>query len=296
MLAYYIVKFFSWLMCIAPKWFRNLTAAFLGGVAVIATPKWRLQMAAANIQECLGVDDARARQIAELSLRRFGRMIVEVMRFPRLQPENIDQMVAVEGLEYLTEAYKQNKGVIIATAHFGNWELLGAAIALNGFPMLSITRKQNNKYMDKFINEYREMVGQKVTYNRGEHGLFAISRALKEKNLLGVLYDQDTNDDGVELQLFGKKTIVPLGAAVLSRIHRAPIVPIFMHNQVDGTCLARIHPPLYTPKSSDKAADLQMVTHELTVILEHEIISDPSMWFWVHDRWKDGRERFAPKK
>ena len=61
MLAYYIVKFFSWLMCIAPKWFRNLTAAFLGGVAVIATPKWRLQMAAANIQECLGVDDARAR-------------------------------------------------------------------------------------------------------------------------------------------------------------------------------------------------------------------------------------------
>ena len=61
MLAYYIVKFFSWVMCIAPKWLRSLTAALLGGLAVVATPKWRLQMAAANISECLGVDEMRAR-------------------------------------------------------------------------------------------------------------------------------------------------------------------------------------------------------------------------------------------
>ena len=92
-------------------------------------------MAAANIQECLGVDKARAQQIAEKSLRRFGRMVVEVMRFPLLNKDNITKLVNVEGLEYLEEAYKQNKGVIIATGHFGNWELLGATIALHGYPM-----------------------------------------------------------------------------------------------------------------------------------------------------------------
>ena len=121
MLAYYVVRFFSWIMCVAPKCLRNLTAAVLGGIAVVATPKWRLQMAAANIQECLGVDKARAQQIAEKSLRRFGRMVVEVMRFPLLNKDNITKLVNVEGLEYLEEAYKQNKGVIIATGHFGNW-------------------------------------------------------------------------------------------------------------------------------------------------------------------------------
>ena len=162
MLAYYVVKFFSWIMCVAPKCLRNLTAAILGGIAVVATPKWRMQMAAANIQECLGVDKARAQQIAEKSLRRFGRMVVEVMRFPLLNKDNITKLVNVEGLEYLEEAYKQNKGVIIATGHFGNWELLGATIALHGYPMLSITRKQNNKYMDRFINEYREMANGKA--------------------------------------------------------------------------------------------------------------------------------------
>lgn len=223
-------------------------------------------------------------------------MVVEVMRFPLLNPDNINQLVKVEGLEYLDAAYKQHKGVIMATGHYGNWELLGATVALHGYPMLSITRKQNNSHMDKFINEYRQMVGQKVAYNRGKEGLLSISRMLKEKHLLGILYDQDTNDDGVRIDLFGKDSIVPMGVAALSRLHGSPILPIFMHNNDDGTCTAKIYPPLYTPKTKDREQDLYQVTRELVLILEHEIIAHPEMWFWVHDRWKDGRERFGKKK
>ncbi len=296
MLGYYIVKLFSKLMCISPRFVRNLLAHFLGSVAVLVVPRWRMQMAEANIRECLGVSDERAKQIAADSLHRFGRMVIEVMRFPLLNEKTIHEQVQVEGLEYLEAAYAEGKGVIMATGHYGNWELLGATVALHGYPMLSITRKQNNSHMDKAINEFREMVGQQVTYNRGKHGLLAISRMLKEKNLLGVLFDQDTNDDGVELDLFGKRSIIPMGAAALSRIYGSPILPIFMHNNDDGTCCAKIYPPLYTQKTGDKQRDFYQVTRKLVDILEMEIINHPEMWFWVHDRWKDGRQRFGKKK
>lgn len=296
MLGYYIVKLFSKLMCISPRFVRNLLAHFLGSVAVLVVPRWRMQMAEANIRECLGVSDERAKQIAADSLHRFGRMVIEVMRFPLLNEKTIHEQVQVEGLEYLEAAYAEGKGVIMATGHYGNWELLGATVALYGYPMLSITRKQNNSHMDKAINEFREMVGQQVTYNRGKHGLLAISRMLKEKNLLGVLFDQDTNDDGVELDLFGKRSVIPMGAAALSRIYGSPILPIFMHNNDDGTCCAKIYPPLYTPKTGDKQRDFYQVTRKLVDILEMEIINHPEMWFWVHDRWKDGRQRFGKKK
>ena len=296
MLGYYIVKFFSKLMCIAPSFVRNFIAHILGSIAVLVVPKWRMQMAAANIKECLGVSQERAQEIAADSLHRFGRMVVEVMRFPLLNQETIKQNVTVEGLEHLEKAYAENKGVIMATGHYGNWELLGATVALHGYPMLSITRKQNNSYMDKAINEFREMVGQQVTYNRGKHGLLAISRMLKDKKLLGVLFDQDTNDDGVEIDLFGKRSIIPLGAAALSRIYGSPILPIFMHNNADGTCTAKIYPALYTPKTNDKEQDFYQVTKQMVNILEQEIIMHPEMWFWVHDRWKDGRQRFGKKK
>ena len=72
-------------MCIAPSFVRNFIAHILGSIAVLVVPKWRMQMAAANIKECLGVSQERAQEIAADSLHRFGRMVVEVMRFPLLK-------------------------------------------------------------------------------------------------------------------------------------------------------------------------------------------------------------------
>lgn len=295
MLGYYIVKFLSKLLCIAPQCVRNAVAHFLGNIAVLATPKWRLLMSQANIQECLGVDASAAEQITKASLHRFGRMIIEVMRFPLLNKENIDQLVHFEGWENLEAAHAEGRGIVMCTGHYGNWELLGGSLALHGIPMISITRKQNNGGMNKFINEYREMLGQKLAYNRGNNSLLAITKMLRAKNCVGILYDQDTNDDGVRLELLGKSCIIPYGAAALSRSYGAPIVPIFIHNNADGTLTAKIHPLFHTPKTKDREADFYAATRQLVDVLEAEIKADPTMWFWVHDRWKDGRQRFGGK-
>ncbi len=292
MIAYWMMKLISKIICIFPRYACHLVASVLGYIAWLVVPQWRKQMAVSNIRECLGVDEARAEAIAHASVSRFGRMLVEVLRFPLLTTTNFRNLVAIEGEEYLEEAYHQGRGVIMATGHFGNWEMLGASMALMGYPILSISRKQNNGGMDKFINEYRELVGQKMVYNHGSSSMMAINRILRDKNMLGVLYDQDTGNDGTALKLFGKPAVVPSGAAVLSRIHKAAILPLFMHNNDDGTLKMKIYPPIYTAKTQDKNADIDDVMKQLVVVLEQEIIANPTMWFWVHDRWKDGKKKF----
>ena len=296
MLGYWAMKALSWVLCHSPKFIRKIFMGVLGSIAWAMTPAWRKNMAVENIKECLGVSDDRAQEIAEESVRRFGRMLVEVLRFPTLTPENFRKSVSVEGAEYLEAAYKQDKGVILCTGHYGNWELLGASVALMGYPILSIARKQNNSAMDDFINEYRELTGQKTTYNRGENSMLAINRIIKDKKILGVLYDQDSGAEGMEVLFFGKPSMVPTGAALLSRIHGAPMVPLFIHNEDDEKFTIKIYPPLYAKKTSDRVQDLRRPTEELMLIAEHEIISDPSMWFWVHDRWKDGKKKYKDKK
>lgn len=296
MLGYWAMRALSWMLCHSPKFIRKIFASFLGSVAWAVTPAWRKTMAEENIKECLGVSEERAKEIAEASVRRFGRMLVEVLRFPTLTPENFRKTVNVEGAEYLEAAYKQDKGVILCTGHYGNWELLGASVALMGYPILSIARKQNNSAMDTFINEYREITGQKITYNRGGNSMLAINRIIKDKKILGVLYDQDTGADGIDVLFFGKQSMAPTGAALLSRIHGAPMIPLFIHNEDDEKFTIKIYPPLYTKKTTDRVQDLRKPTEELMLIAEHEIISDPSMWFWVHDRWKDGKKKYKDKK
>ena len=296
MLAYYAMKLVSKIFCILPRSVGLVFGNMLGRLALIIVPEWRMRMAAANVEECLHVSPEEAKEIAVQSVVKFGRMVIEVLRFPLLNRETIESVVKTDGLEYLEEAYAKGKGALMCTGHFGNWELLGADVALHGYPMLSIARKQNNSAMDRFINEYREIVEQKVAYNHGKEGVLAMGRYLKEKHLLGILYDQDTNDTGVKVKLFGKEVITPGGPAVFSRTFGCPILPIFMHYDADGSCRAKIYPPLYAEKTKDKDRDLYQVTEKLMAILEQEIRSNPPMWFWVHDRWKDGRERFEPKK
>jgi KDO2-lipid IV(A) lauroyltransferase len=296
MFSYYLMKLISKIFCILP-WSVGLAFGNgLGRLALRIVPEWRMRMAAANVEECLHVPPEEAKAIAEKSVTKLGRMIIEVLRFPLLNPENIDTVVKTDGLEYLEEAYAKGKGALMCTGHFGNWELLGANVALHGYPMLSIARKQDNEAMDRFINEYRELVGQKVAYNRGKEGVLAMGRYLKEKHLLGILYDQDRSDNGVKTNLFGREVLTPSGPAVFSRTFGCPILPIFMHYDTEGRCRAKIYPPLYTERTKDKEKDICQMTDKLMAILEQEIRSNPYMWFWVHDRWKDGKKRFKPKK
>ena len=271
MLTYYVMKLVSKIFCLLPRSLGMAFGSLLGRVAPLFVEEWRMKMAAANVQECLGVSPEEARKIARQSVVKFGRMIVEVLRFPLLNRDTIHSVVKTDGLEYLEEAYAKGKGALMCTGHFGNWELLGATVALHGYPMLSIARKQNNSAMDRFINEYREIVGQKVAYNQGKEGILAMGRYLKEKHLLGILYDQDTNDTGVKTVLFGKEVITPAGPAVFSRTFGCPILPIFMHYDEDGSCRAKIYPPLYAEKTKDKDRDLSRVTEKMMAILEQEI-------------------------
>ena len=296
MLAYYVMKLVSKIFCLLP-WSAGLAfSKVLGRLSLIIVPKWRMQMAAANVQECLHVSPEEAQKIADASVLKFGRMILEVLRFPLLNRKTIESVVQTDGLEYLEEAYAKGKGVLMCTGHFGNWELLGADVALHGYPILSIARTQNNIAMDRFINEYREIVGQKVAYNHGKEGVLAMGRYLKEKHLLGILFDQDSSDTGIRQELFGKEVNTPSGPAVFSRTFGCPILPIFMHYDVDGSCRAKIYPPIYAEKTEDKEKDISQATAKLMRILEQEIRKNPSMWFWVHDRWKNGKKRFKPKK
>lgn len=292
-MSYYLMKLLSKIFCILPYSIAMKLGDGIGAVALLFVQKWRMKTAAANIEECLGVDSKEAQIIAERSLTKFGRMIAELLRFPVLTRDNIRDVVEIEGLSHLEEAYAEGKGVILCSAHFGNWELAAACVSLMGYKSLNIARKQNNGAMDRFINEYRGMVGEEIAYHKGKSGLLAMRHALKAKKCMGIMFDQDTGDAAIELKLFGKDSGIPGGPAVFSRMTGAVMLPLFMHYDAGKKKnVLKIYPGFKTAKTADKEQDLRESTAKLVEILEKEIYLHPCMWFWVHDRWKDGKKRF----
>ncbi|MBQ1940927.1 MAG: lysophospholipid acyltransferase family protein [Selenomonadaceae bacterium] len=287
-MIYYVMKFFSWIACRFSMDSCNSLGRFLGRLTWKAVPKKRKQLAKDNIMRCLGVDEAEAERIAKASWVQFGPMLMEVLRYPKLiENGTMQQYVTIDGLDYLKEAIAAGQGGVIATSHSDSWEIMGAALAQYGVPLVGVAMKQKNNAANKFILEYRELSGMHITYKSDVREMFKL---IKEGWLIGLIMDQDPSlRDGIIVDFFNRKTNSVTGPATLARFQNAPIFPGQIEHRPDGGHHITIYPPIYVEKTKDKKADIEKTVQELNNILEQHIRQHPEDWFWLHDRWKSVR-------
>lgn len=289
MLAYYLAKLLSKIVCALPSKLCMDIGRILGNFAWLVIPKWRKELAINNAKECLNIDENEALKIAKESTVRFGPMFMEVLRFSVIK-KDIKNYVELIGGEYLAEAAKTGKGGIIATGHNGNWELMGGALACYGFSLVGVAKKQRSEGSDKFINEQRSDIGMHITYKNNVREMY---KMLEKGYFIGLIMDQDVSPhDGLLLKFFDKPTYCTSGAASMSRFKNVPIFPGFIHCKEDGTHVITIYPPLKIEWTKDKREDLKRVTQEIVNITEEHIKKYPEEWFWLHDRWKSIREEY----
>ena len=289
MLSYWAVKLLSHFVCLLPHRAAMMLGAGLARLLWPFIPARRKRLAQTQIERCLHVSPAEAARIARESTLRFGPMLMEVLRFPVLRRHIEDYVTITGALDTMRVALAQGKGAIIATSHSGNWELMGGALALAGLPIVGVAKRQSAAGMDRFINEYRTLVGIHVTYRSSVREMF---RMIDQGWIIGLLSDQDpSRRDGVVVDFFEQKTNAFTGAAAIARRCEVPIFPVFMHRRADGHHELTIEEPLYVEKTDDRAADVLRVTQEISAHIEAWIRRYPSEWFWLHDRWKSMRNR-----
>lgn len=290
MFAYYLVKFLSFVLCFLPKGGSDSLGRGLALFLWPFVPKKRKLLAKKQIMDCLQVDEQEAERIAKESTIRFGPMLFEVLRFPVIK-EHIDDYVRLEGaVDELRAHLATGQGCIFATSHSGNWELQGGALALNGVPLVAVAKKQTAQGMDRFINEYRTLVGMHVTYSKSVREMYDM---LGEGWVIGLLSDQDpSRKDGMVLDFFGRPTNCVVGAATMARFKNVPIFMVQIHKEADGHHTQWISDPIWVEKTKDKKEDIRKTTQVLNKMLEDYIRRYPEDWFWLHDRWKSMREEF----
>lgn len=294
LIEYRFLKLLSGLVCLLPLKFCLKVGRGLASLIWIFLPAKRKRLATDNIIRCLKVSGEEARRIARESTIQFGSIFMEVLSFPKLK-KNMASHVKVVGLEHLTR-YKNSseRGAVIMTCHGDNWELMGGAFAQNGIPLVGVAKKQRSEGADKFINEYRTLIGMHITYRSGVREMY---KMLDEGHFIGLIMDQDVGRvDGVVVKFFNQATNFVTGAASMSRFRKVPIFPAFMHRNSDGTHTLEIFPPLQVEKTSDKHADIKLMTQRLAALIEEHVRKYPDEWFWLHDRWKSMRVEFEPRE
>ena len=286
MMIYYLEKCLSFFCCLLPERVCEAVGRALGSLTWPLVPAKRRKMATDNVVQCLGVSKQEAEQIAKASWVRFGPMAFEVLRFPRFKGR-LNERVELEWLDEVKKLLALGRGVVFATSHCGNWELLGGALAEAGVPLVAVGMKQKESGSDRFITENRSLVGMHVTYKNDVREMF---RMLKEGWAIGLLMDQDVSArDGIVIDWFGRPTNFAQGPATLARHQGLPIIPIYITRLPDGRHRGIIHAPIPVSRTKDKKADILEATRAVGRVLEEHIRRHPEEWFWLHDRWKSVR-------
>jgi KDO2-lipid IV(A) lauroyltransferase len=209
-----------------------------------------------------------------------ARLVVTFARFPQITRANVAEWIRYEGLENFQQAQARGKGVLVATGHFGNWELSAFAHAYLAAPMHIVVRPIDNPRIDALVESRRKLSGNRAIAKKD--AARGILRALAAGHAVGVLIVQNTTpDQGVFIDFFGVRACAGSAFVKLAHHSGAAVVPGYaLWSDKEGRYVLRFEPAV------EMTGDVQRDTQQVHARLEAAIRKNPDQWLWIHRRWK----------
>lgn len=187
------------------------------------------------------------------------------------------------GLPALEQAQALGRPVILACAHFGNYDAMRAALAGRGWQVGALYRPMNNRAFNRHYVPAIEAIAQPL-FPRGRAGLAGMLRFLRGGGMLCLGFDQ-YDHHGAMLRFFGLPSRTVLTPAELALRYEALLLPIAGIRQPDGLSF-RVEVGAPIPPG-DPAAMMQALNDDLESLVRAHM----GQWFWIHRRWKNLRAR-----
>jgi KDO2-lipid IV(A) lauroyltransferase len=210
------------------------------------------------------------------TLRTYRRRLPEYVRYAPGAEERFAEVVA------------RGKGLVFATGHVGNWELLAQRVAMR-WPSAVIARTGNDPAITALVGRIRAEGNLETLWREDPSTARAMIRTFKQGRPLGILIDQDTRVQSVFVPFFGRPAATPRGAADLALRFGAPVLAGWCRRAGprpgDGHLIDFVELP-YDPAPADREAEVARLTAACTAVLEAAIRASPAEWVWMHERWR----------
>lgn len=255
--------------------------AFLGRL----TSPARTRLADENIRGVYGdsITDAEVVRIRNGAALNAFKTMAELLKLQWLTDDQVRALARIQGREHLDAALERGCGVCIVTAHFGNWELAGAALSLAGYPMNVVARDADDPLMRELINGSRRSKGINVF---GRQDVRRLVKILRNNEIVALVPDQHASEAAVRIKFLGRVADTHTGPATFALRLGTAILPVFAIRQPDDSILVDVHPALDLPNTGNREKDILTSTQMINDALGEGILKHPEQWLWFHNRWK----------
>jgi len=241
----------------------------------------RRKVSMTNLVQALGLEmgPTALAKICRASYRHIAMTFAELLMKDKIK-DRISEIMDMPDTGLLREKIKKKRGLVLVSAHFGGWELVGAAIAAAGIqPITGLGTRQANPYVDDYITRARTELG--MTPYTPDIATRHMVKALKANGAIGMVTDQNAGRHASFIDFFGRKAATHTGAAQLAIRYKAPLMVIMA---------IRTRPGHYRTVVRDVEIldqdTAESLTQRYTSIIEGIIRQHPEQYLWMHRRWK----------
>jgi KDO2-lipid IV(A) lauroyltransferase len=228
------------------------------------------------------------KEIKSLAIKNYQSIAItflEIFNLKKLSREEIEYHFSNAGFDFVREKVKQKNGLILLTAHFGNWEIgaIASGIHLNDC-ITVLVKKQKNPFVASWLNNFRERFGNKQIFLGVS--VRELYKTIKSNNIVGIVGDQRGTRDGISVDFFGRETRTFQGTAAIALKTNCPVIVLLCARQEDGKYKAIIKELDHSNFVGTTDDKIKQFNQKYMSILEDAIRKHPEQWFWMHNIWK----------
>ena len=231
-------------------------------------------------------DPAWIERVGRRSFQQIAMLAIDIFFTPRIvRKDNWREYCAPRNIERIKWLMQERRGLILLTAQYGNFEIIGYMMGLFGFNIYSVARPLDNPYINRYLYGIRQRKGQKILDKKG--ATEQIEQIFSEGATLGFIADQDAGRKGVFVDFFGRKASTYKSIGLLAIHYNLPI-GIGCSRRVGDRFFFELEcTRLIMPEEwADKPEPLGWITQQYTKAIEDFIRQDPTQYWWLHRRWK----------
>jgi len=285
-LLYVLLRFFVVIINLFPADANLRTARFIGRLLWKHYGRGR-QRAIDNLRASFPEkDEAWVIETGRRSFESLMMQFMDVLMLPRLvRKDNWRQYCMFTNAERVKWMMQEHKGMLMLTAHYGNFEIVGYMMGLFGFDVYSVARPLDNRYINDYLFGIRQSKGQKLIIKKGASS--TMGEVVTNGATLGFIADQDAGKKGIFVDFFGRKASTYKSIGLLAMMENVPVV-IGSSRRMNGRFFfnMEVERIIVPSEWADKPDPLQWISQEYTIAIESFIRKDPAQYWWMHRRWK----------
>lgn len=284
-IAYACLRVIGAMACILPDAAVKKWGMAVGSLVFRVSAKHR-KIALRSLELCFGKEwnDEKIHAVALRCFQNMGKNLLLFLKLPAVKPERLIREVKLVNDNYLKEGLEKGKGVIVLSAHMGNWEYATAAMTSRSYPIVEVVRHISNPHVDAYISNIKQQKGLRLVVRSRETTIDYV-RVLRENNILVLVTDQNAAHRGVPAKFFGMETPTFVGWITLARRTKAAVVPAFCAYENGSLCIF-FEKPLDISIEGKLEETYKVNAERINAIIEKYIRRFPDQWFWLHNRWK----------